>query len=315
MLHVVGYPAAAEALASAPFEGEVLAWNDPLHEGPVPGDLADYDLAELRARALEQLGFGDEREWRESWWDRNRRFEGALERHREWVLWFEPVLTDQLQQLDLLRRVARSRIAPILWVVPAPEGLAEFSSTELVSLFAKAEREPENLAWAERVWGAWTRDDPREMVARAEDPEVPLRVRSILDRWLEEFPDPEDGLTRMERELLGLLRQGPLPQAELFEQYQGRDPLHPVGDAVLAARLEELSQAASPLVEKRENATWGLSELGFAVLAGRRNRLELTGIDRWLGGVRLVSPDRVWTWDRKRRSFKLWEAIEPGRKL
>jgi hypothetical protein len=34
------------------------------------------------------------------------------------------------------------------------------------------------------------------------------------------------------------------------------------------------------------------------VLAGHVDRVSMAPLDRWLGGVRLLSPHRVWRWDR-----------------
>jgi hypothetical protein len=42
-----------------------------------------------------------------------------------------------------------------------------------------------------------------------------------------------------------------------------------------------------------------LTDAGRAVLAGQADRVELLGIDRWLGGVHL-QPDSLWRWDGAR---------------
>ncbi len=302
---MVGYPAAAEAVAAAQFDGEVLAWNDPLHEGPVPGELSNRELAELRARALEQLGYGIERQWWEAWTARDQRFVAALQRDKEWVLWFEPVLVDQLQEIDLLRRLTGEPKRPSLWVVPAPEGLAQLQPSDLIALFSRAELLLGDLSWAGRSWQAFSGDNPAALLGLMRDPELPAPAQRALKRWLEEFPDSRDGLTRTERSLLELLQEGPLSEADLFGQHQARDSWHPVGDAVLRSRLEELARGRRPLVENAGSGVWRLSREGQEVLAGRLHRLDVSRLDRWFGGARLVSPERVWMLDRAKGTFQL----------
>jgi hypothetical protein len=45
-----------------------------------------------------------------------------------------------------------------------------------------------------------------------------------------------------------------------------------------------------------------VTEAGERVLRGEANRVELLGIDRWVGGVHLL-PGAVWRWDPVRRAL------------
>ena len=40
-----------------------------------------------------------------------------------------------------------------------------------------------------------------------------------------------------------------------------------------------------------------LTSAGAAVLAGAQDRVQLCGVDRWLGGVHLQGQGPVWRWD------------------
>lgn len=301
MLHVTGYPAALEAIESAQFGGQVVMWRDPLHEGPVPGDLTPEELARLRAPALERLGYGPEREWLESWSVRDRGLASSLEMDSEIVLWFEPVVVDQLQLLDVLRRIARSARSSKLLVVSAPEGLGRLEAQELIALFARAVPFDRVPAWAVRAWKAFSGEDPDELARMATDPDLPATMQEIFRRWLEEFPAEGDGLTRTERGLLERLGAGPVRETELFPAWQQADPWHPVGDAVLRQRLEELAAGSRALVDQPEAGTWRLTSLGRSVLEGKVDRIDAIGFDRWMGGIRVVAPDRV-----LRRSKGAW---------
>lgn len=51
VLHVTNGESAASVIRAAGFPGDVLCWNDVLHEGPVP-DVSEEDLRSVRARFL-----------------------------------------------------------------------------------------------------------------------------------------------------------------------------------------------------------------------------------------------------------------------
>ena len=52
-------------------------------------------------------------------------------------------------------------------------------------------------------------------------------------------------------------------------------------------------QAPHPPLAWRVN----LTTTGAAIVGGKQDRVEVCGIDRWLGGVHLQSGARAWRWD------------------
>jgi hypothetical protein len=58
--------------------------------------------------------------------------------------------------------------------------------------------------------------------------------------------------------------------------------------------LDELATEPEPLIERDPLR---LTAAGRAVLDGRADRVELRGVDRWLGGVHV---DGTWRWDPER---------------
>ena len=68
---------AAGTLRRTGLGGSVLAWNDVLHEGPVPALPAD-ELREVRARFFSQAGWGSVREILDDLGQRDRLFDEAL---------------------------------------------------------------------------------------------------------------------------------------------------------------------------------------------------------------------------------------------
>ena len=78
-----------------------------------------------------------------------------------------------------------------------------------------------------------------------------------------------------------------------------------LGDVQFAAMLSVLAAGTTPLVAIAEReqsfSRWRISRTPAAadVLAGRRDRLALGALDRWLGGVHLRPGAPLWRWDRR----------------
>ena len=126
--------------------GSTSIWADPLHEGPVPGQLTDEELLDVRARYLASGADSDGdpaetiaelRRWREVIDDH--------ESYDELVLWYEHDLFDQLNLIQLLSRIGRAHPVPgpvsLVCVGSFPghprfKGLGELTPGELGSLFA-----------------------------------------------------------------------------------------------------------------------------------------------------------------------------------
>jgi hypothetical protein len=281
--------------------GDALAWRDAYHEGPVRSGERERVL-DARAAFLSSCGWGDEDAIRAELLARDARFVEALREGRQIVLWFEHDLNDQLQLIDVLALAGETGFDPEQLELieagafpgrPGFRGLGELTVTELESLWPQRRAiTDEDTAGAQRTWEAVRRSDPQGIAQVRLDP-PPSRpfLAAALGRLLEELPDVDDGLSRTERQLLELLDDGPLLTGALFVASQDLEeaPFH--GDAWILRTLAELT----PLVSLTEGSA-ELSDAGRRVLAGNADRIELLGIDRWVGGTRLV-PGAVWRWD------------------
>jgi hypothetical protein len=259
-------------------------------------------VLDARAAFLSSCGWGDEDAIRAELLARDARFVEALREGRQIVLWFEHDLYDQLQLIDVLALAGETGFDPEQLELieagafpgrPGFRGLGELTVTELESLWPQRRAiTDEDTAGAQRTWEAVRRSDPQGIAQVRLDP-PPSRpfLAAALGRLLEELPDVDDGLSRTERQLLELLDDGPLLTGALFVASQDLEeaPFH--GDAWILRTLAELT----PLVSLTEGSA-ELSDAGRRVLAGNADRIELLGIDRWVGGTRLV-PGAVWRWD------------------
>ena len=108
-LHVTNGDITVDLLRQAGLAPHAVAWADVLHEGPVPGGLDDAELRRVRAEFIAGADGVDAVEV--------RRFEEqdralAANRGREYVLWFEADLYDQLQIAQILAALAALEVAP-----------------------------------------------------------------------------------------------------------------------------------------------------------------------------------------------------------
>jgi len=301
VLHVTNGDSVAVPLSQTTLGDEAFAWRDAYHEGPVRSGERSR-LIDARAAFLSSCGWGDEDTIRDELLARDARFIAALREGREIVLWFEHDLYDQLQLVDVLALAGETGFDPEQLELievgafagrPGFRGLGELDVAELESLWPQRRAvTDEDTAGAQRAWEAVRRADPRGLVEVRLDP-PPSRpfLAAALGRLLEELPDVNDGLSRTERQVLELLAEGPLLTGALFVASQDREdaPFH--GDAWILRTLAELT----PLVSLTEGSA-EIADAGRRVLAGDDDRVDLLGIDRWVGGTHLV-PGAVWRWD------------------
>jgi DNA-binding transcriptional MerR regulator len=247
-LHVTNGESAGNTLRRTGIDGAVLAWDDVLHEGPVP-DGSPARVRDARARFLAGCGWGDARTIRASLERRDRHLDQALRDGRPVVLWFEHDLYDQLQLLQIFARVGPDAEHVELIEVgsfpgrPGFRGLGELTAEELESLWPQ--RRPPAAARVELAalaWDAFRAPDPRSLEdVLGRDTSAAPFLAAALRRLLEELPDARTGLSRSERQLLDALTEGPRTPVELFLHVQDAEEAPFDGDAWVWRRLAGLA--------------------------------------------------------------------------
>jgi hypothetical protein len=118
---------------------------------------------------------------------------------------------------------------------------------------------------------------------------------------------------RSERALLQPLVDGPRTFLDLFAE-QARAEQRPfLGDSTALGYLRELEAAGlvrrtagRPLAQSPRRAMrheLALTGAGRRVLAGELDSLAVRRLDRWLGGVHLVSGSSLWRWDPEKQAL------------
>lgn len=311
MLHITNGGFAASGIRAAGVPGEVLAWNDVLHDGPVPGDVSFNQLRAIRARFISDAGWRSFEEALRELAERDRTLERSLAQD-EVVLWFEHDLYDQLQLLQLLDWFATCELGSTrLSLICDAEYLGPSTPQRLAERFpARAAVTDEQIDVARSAWRAFRAPNPVDIeeFLRSDTSALPFTAPA-LRRHLEQFPSTENGLSRAERQALAVLAGGARPFSALFTQSQEMESPVYLGDSSFASYVIALSNCDHPLVAAdgqrvtpatarvESPATLELTAQGREVLAHRADHIGLNGIDRWLGGVQLSGTESPWRWD------------------
>lgn len=299
MLHVTNGSAAARVLGQAGLGGDILTWDDALHEGPVPDGLGRVALSRERARFVAASGWADEVSVAEAFAARDARL---ATHHEEVVLWFEHDLYDQLQLLQVLDHLygTRARVT----AVPAHDYVSYQTPARLADWHA-ARQVVTDAQWraAEFAWAAFRAPDPELLAGLLPHLTAWPHLPAALRRHLQQFPSRHTGLSRTEGQAMAVLSEGGCSLRELFAATQQLESPVFMGDEVFRTHL---AQMIGPGGLVRPDAAWSddpwsarlaLTPAGEAVLEGTADRVERCGLDRWLGGVHLRSPGAIWRWD------------------
>lgn len=320
LLHITNGESAGNTLRQTALGGAVLSWQDVLHVGPVPA-LPRQKLLRTRARFLADCGWGSRQALLSSLERRDRAVLEALRDGIGVVLWFEHDLFDQLQLLDVLALAHTAEVEPELIVVgsfrgkPSFRGLGELTADELETLWpTRIPAARATLDAAAAAWAAFQAPEPAALAAWAtrETPALPF-LGAALRRLLEELPAPLDGLSGTERRALRAVASGALTPPDAFVAAQQLEDAPFLGDAWFYRSLAAVGQGDLRLVETDEGAPLPpppplsdgrqfagirlrLTSTGERVLRGEADRVELVGLDRWIGGTH-VTRDNLWRWD------------------
>jgi hypothetical protein len=298
----------------------VLSWRDTLHAGPVPAQ-PRAELLRTRAAFLSECGWGTRTAILSSLDLRDRRLREALDGGVPVVLWFEHDLYDQLQLRDVLALAREAGTAPEAIVVdafpgrPGFRGLGELTAGELETLWP--ERRVVSGAAMESAavaWDAFRAPEPLVLArcVTAGARELPF-LAAALERLLEELPAPVDGLSGTERRALRAIVDGAVTPAAAFLAAHALEDAPFLGDTWFYRSLAAIGRGQARLVEVETGEELPpapplsdgqvfaglplrLTVEGERVLRGESDRVDVLGIDRWIGGTHLRS-GAVWRWD------------------
>jgi len=241
------------------------------------------------------------------------------------VLWFEHDAFDQFILARILdafhSRSGIERRAALVLYDPARaaampgtiRGLGELTPEQLRRMWSERRAVTRTLtAQGVRVWEALRQPTPRALMRVASGSVPGLNTMTpAIRRWLQDLPWTTDGLGLTERGVLRALASagGTANTGLLFRAYLANDPQPTLGDAMFIWVLNGLAGGPAPALVKQSDASdnqtangdrtalWTLTENGQRILDGKADWAALGGLDRWMGGMHLVSPHPEWRWD------------------
>lgn len=300
-LHVLNGDATLRPFSETRLGGEAVVWREMLSEGPVKADVrSDEELWAIRRDWIHrEYGYKSPGSYDEMV---VREFE-QLTRYAEFdevVFWFENDLFCQINLVFLLacfhrvplgstrlRQVSIDRHPD----VPGFKGLGQLNSAQLATLYLRAEDLTDyDLAYAGRVWQSYAGPDPLAVQRLLDVPAGRLRfLPDALRAHLQRFPHRDNGLSLIEKQLVSILAEGPMPEQELIRRFLHQDSVYGIGDW----SVEWYIRQGQPHLFVRQGDLVELAPGSANVVMGHRQR---PPADRWLGGYHqtALSPYR---WD------------------
>jgi hypothetical protein len=315
LLHVTNGDSVGQSLRDSELDGEVLSWQDVLHEGPVPGTAAD-ELRTIRARYIADRWALPYEEVLRGLVERDRTL--AQGRAGEYILWFEADLYDQLQLVQVLASLRRLHVDPariyLISIGEYPEiahfgGLGELTPAQLVDLFGRRERlDEETLALATAAWDTFRSIDPASLSDVTRWTSRRLRfLGEAFARLAQEYPWRSDGLSLTQRRILAAVAGEPLDLRDIFRRLWRKESRPYLGDWSCFSTIRDLALAPHPLLRYEGRGPDDPPEVGRVALTrtGRRvleeglDHVTLNGPDRWIGGVHLHPGGPDWRYDER----------------
>lgn len=301
MLHITN--GESVSLPQTGLPGQVIYWNDILHDGPVPHGLELQELSRVREQFIAEFCGLPVTEVSFACRDQ------AIARfrdHNEVVLWFEHDLYDQLQLLQILDWFAhQDRGQTRLSLISVETYLGCLTPEQLRPLFdTRRAVTTAELSTAQAAWDAFCRPEPTGLTTLlASDTSALPFLRAALLRHLQQFPALRNGLSRTESQILQLTESGLREFRELFPAAQKLEGIIWMGDTTFQKHLSELATARQPLLRSVEGR-FESTAFGRQVLEGKQDHVRANGINRWLGGVHLTEGAPLWRWDEAAQTIR-----------
>lgn len=252
-LHLTSGESAGDGLRRSGLDGEVLVWRDLLYDGVRTPGWPDQGALAARSAFLSRATGGALAAGRilESLAAQYRRLDDACRANRI-VLWFDACLFDQamlvhvlacLRQRDV-RHVDLIVIDRFPGIVPF-HGLGQLAPEQLASLFGlRVPVTDAQFRFADVVEHAFAAQDADLLREIARTTNAPLpHVPAAAARWLEECPDADSGLGRLERLAIEAVRDGCTTPSAIYRWVADADtPPQYWGDATLWAVLNRLAE-------------------------------------------------------------------------
>lgn len=259
-LHITSGDIAGKNLEQSGLPGEVFVWHDILYDGPRSPGWPDEKTLNARAAFIESATAGglDRQFILETFRTQYQKLTRTpLDQHL--VLWFDACLFDQSMLTHLLTclQLKGFQNVELLCVDAFPgiepfHGLGQLQPEQLATLSARQNPvTDEQFTYAAVVDAAFANQDTVLFAELSEMTCAPLPwVPAAVKRWLQEQPDPDSGLGRLQTLALEAIRGGSEKPDTIFAAVAAADtPPQFWGDTTLWATINSLAAHVPPLVQ------------------------------------------------------------------
>lgn len=292
----------------AGFVGAFHEFSDPFCQGPVP-DLEGEAFYKLRADFI-STAYGLPLQEIQTRQKLSYEKLDNLQSYAKVVLWFEHDSFDQLILAYLLNHISGLSSSPAIDLICVNNipgvlgfmGLGQLAPEMLIWVWenCRAPLTAEQIDLGKVVWKAVQQENPMalEAIISQGTPEIPP-MATALERHLMELPASNNGLSLTQLLSLEIIADnGSIKGGKLFNQLmREREPLPFLGDLMFWSVLVELAQDKNPLIvyeDMEQPPPWperqiSLTDTGKKILNGDLNYLDITQLERWVGGIKVSS--------------------------
>lgn len=302
MIHIVNGDVVGNKIRG--IDGDIIVWREMYDFGPLSLEWSKEE--QLRRRAVffeERLGVPSELFISNC--EKQNKLLQTISPTEEIVLWFEHDRYDQTMLMYLITELSSMGFEKLSMIsmdqypgIHPFHGLGQLTSEQLLALVEdKKEITIEQIREAVSGWSAYNSKD-------AGDIEKWIRRQHFLPFLLpmfkahqDYFPSAKTGLNKVEYLAFHLINEGRTHFYDLFQIVVKERINDGLSNLHFAAILKELMNKKNPLLtsncplpsfsDASSNAKLELTAEGVNVLNGKQNRIDLIGIDWWVGGVHI----------------------------
>jgi len=260
ILNITSGDIAGKIIGESGVPGEVFVWHDILYDGPRKPGWPDEETLQARAIFLEDVTGGglDKDHILETLKKQYHELETAS-KYEKIILWFDACLFDQAMLSHILAclKIQNIKNVDLICVDKFPgikpyNGLGQLSPEQMASCY-KLRRAvtDEQFDFAELVDKSFAIQDKIEFVELSKYRNTPLPwIPTAVIRWIQEQPDEETGLGRLENLTLNALKAGCETPKEIFKFVSENDTSPQYwGDITLWSKINSLADRVPPLVK------------------------------------------------------------------
>lgn len=308
MLHIVSGSVASQKLLDAGIKGDRLAWDDILHEGPVPTFASLEATTKVRAAFLSSWPGVSQSEVLG-----RLRFRDVIMSNYaiqvEIVIWSDRDLHSQVQMWQVVDYICKFPCKGTkIFFISCDSLVSQLSPEEANQLFEEKTLFTEaQFQEAVALWEAFRQHSPEKLIELYEQGEFafPFTGEALL-RLFEEFPQVHNGLSRSQEHALRMIPEGGTPLEKAFKLFCEAEDLMHMGDLSFVNMIAGLAQGEAAAIDIKGDPLaqiWGtqtsltLTEIGKGLLDHSMDWMDHTSVKREMGGM-CFDDSSTWRWDK-----------------